>query len=66
MPACIISWASPTLRRNVDLPPWLAPVIMINGLPSASTSLPTARGLVEAERQGRVIQAAGGEQECSA
>ena len=42
-PHCIISWAKPTLRRNVDLPPWLAPVIMMSRLPSASTSLPTAR-----------------------
>ena len=43
MPHCIISWARPTLRRKVDLPPWFAPVIMISRLPSASTSLPTAR-----------------------
>jgi hypothetical protein len=41
MPLCIISWATPRLRSSVDLPPWLAPVIITSDLPSASTSLPT-------------------------
>ena len=27
-PHCIISWATPTLRRKVDFPPELAPVMM--------------------------------------
>jgi hypothetical protein len=35
MPHCIMSWATPTLRRNVDFPPELAPVMMISGFPSA-------------------------------
>lgn len=43
MPACIISWARPTLRRSVDLPPWLAPVIITRCLPFASMSFPTTR-----------------------
>ena len=41
IPHCIISWATPTLRRKVDFPPWLAPVIITSDRPSASTSLPT-------------------------
>ena len=40
-PDCIMSWATPTLRRNVDLPPELAPVMMTSDFPSACTSLPT-------------------------
>ena len=35
IPHCIISWARPTLRRNVDLPPELAPVMMTSDFPSA-------------------------------
>ena len=40
-PHCIMSWARPTLRRNVDFPPELAPVMMTSDFPSACTSLPT-------------------------
>ena len=43
IPACIISCACPALGRNVDLPPWFAPVIMTTCLPSVSTSFPAAR-----------------------
>ena len=31
-PHCIISCARPTLRRNVDFPPWLAPVMITSAL----------------------------------
>ena len=41
MPHCVMSWARPTLRRNVDFPPEFAPVMITRDLPSASTSLPT-------------------------
>src|SRR6266487_4679783 len=37
-----MSWARPVLRRNVDFPPELAPVMMISDFPSACTSLPIA------------------------
>jgi hypothetical protein len=40
IPDCIISWARPVLRRNVDFPPWFAPVIITSDAPSALTSLP--------------------------
>ena len=58
MPLCIISWARPTLRRNVDLPPWLAPVIITSDLPSASTSLPTTR-CRRGECEAHVVEPAG-------
>ncbi len=45
----------PTLRRNVDLPPWFAPVIITSDLFSASTSLPTTVSS-HAQRQANVVQ----------
>lgn len=57
MSAYIISCATPTLRRNVDLPPALAPVITSSGTPSASTSLPTTRSSRRRLRRG-VVEAA--------
>ena len=41
-PACIMTCAMPTLRRNVDFPPWLAPVIMTSCLFKMLQVLPTA------------------------
>lgn len=52
MPHCLIIWATPTLRRNVDFPPWLAPVSTISRVPSADTSLPTTRSVICSDRQG--------------
>ena len=52
MPACIISWARPVLRKKVDLPPRLAPVTTTSVLASALTSLPTARPFIPRLRQG--------------
>ena len=46
-----MSWASPTLRRKVDLPPWLAPVTITRSLSSALTSLPTTRSFMVNARQ---------------
>jgi hypothetical protein len=45
MPACIIDCAAPKLRKDVDFPPSLAPVMTINDFASASMSLP-ATGLL--------------------
>ena len=53
MPHCIISWARPALRRNVDLPPELAPVMITSDLPSASTSLPTTPSIRSARQASR-------------
>ena len=41
MPASIMSYATPRLRRNVEFPPWLAPVMTTSALPSARRSLLT-------------------------
>lgn len=41
MRACTMGLARPTLRRNVDLRPVWAPVIIARLLRSALTSLPT-------------------------
>jgi len=58
-----MNWATPTLRRNVDLPPELAPVMMTSGLSSACTSLPTTtpgdRSSRHASRRPVQVNAAG-------
>ena len=40
IPACIMSCAVPTLRRKVDFPPPLAPVMTVRALWSASVVVP--------------------------
>ena len=52
MPHCIMSWAMPTLRKNVVLPPRLAPVTRTSALLSALKSLPTVRPPVRRLRPG--------------
>ena len=61
-PHCIMSWATPTLRRNVDLPPELAPVMMTSCLPSACTSLPMT-AVLGLQRQAGIAQVGAGERE---
>ena len=60
MPHCIISWARPMARRNVDLPPRLAPVIITSNLSSALTSLPTTLSFMLKLRQ-TIVEPATGE-----
>src|SRR6266568_2065965 len=46
-----MSWARPTLRRNVDFPPELAPVMMTSDFRPACTSLPTTMPSDRSARQ---------------